>query len=29
MHRAWFKSLQLQLAIWARPYMDLAVTKIE
>ena len=29
MHRAWSKSLQLQLAIWARPYMDLATTKIE
>jgi hypothetical protein len=22
MHRAWCKSLQLQLALWARPYTD-------
>jgi len=29
MQRAWSKSLQLQLAIWARPYMDLAATKVE
>jgi hypothetical protein len=29
MHRAWCKSLQLQIAIWARPYMDLAAAKIE
>jgi len=22
MHRAWCKSLQLQLALWSRPYTD-------
>jgi hypothetical protein len=29
MYRAWCKSLQLQLALWARPYMDLAKTSGE
>ena len=29
MHRAWRKSLQLQLALWVRPYMDLAKTSAE
>ncbi|MGB6868203.1 MAG: protoglobin domain-containing protein [Acidobacteriaceae bacterium] len=29
MHRAWCKSLQLQLALWARPYLDLAKTSGE
>jgi hypothetical protein len=24
MHRAWCRSLQMQIALWARPYMDLA-----
>jgi hypothetical protein len=24
MHRAWRRSLQMQIALWARPYMDLA-----
>jgi hypothetical protein len=26
MHRAWMKSLQMQMALWAKPYMDLAKT---
>jgi hypothetical protein len=29
MHRAWCKSLQMQIALWARPYMDLAKTSVE
>jgi hypothetical protein len=29
MHRAWCKSLQMQIALWARPYMDLAKTTCE
>ena len=29
MHRAWCKSLQLQIALWARIYMDLAKTRNE
>jgi hypothetical protein len=29
MHRAWCKSLQIQIAIWGRAYMDLAKTKSE
>lgn len=29
MHRAWCKSLQLQLALWARPYLDFAKTSDE
>jgi hypothetical protein len=29
MHRAWCRSLQLQIALWARLYMDLAKTKSE
>lgn len=29
MHRAWCKSLQMQIALWARPYMDLAKTTVE
>jgi hypothetical protein len=29
MHRAWRRSLQLQLALWARPYLDLAKTSGE
>jgi len=29
MHRAWRRSLQLQIALWARPYMDLARTSNE
>jgi len=29
MHRAWRKSLQLQLALWARPYLDLAKSSCE
>ena len=29
MHRAWCRSLQLQMALWARVYMDLAKTKSE
>ena len=29
MHRAWRKSLQLQLALWVRPYIDLAKTSAE
>jgi hypothetical protein len=29
MHRAWCRSLQLQIALWARPYMDLAKTSSE
>ena len=29
MHRAWCRSLQLQIALWARLYMDLAKTKNE
>jgi hypothetical protein len=26
MHRAWCRSLQMQMALWARPYMDAAKT---
>jgi hypothetical protein len=29
MHRAWCRSLQLQVALWARAYMDLAKTSCE
>ena len=29
MHRAWCRSLQLQIALWARPYFDLAKTSSE
>jgi hypothetical protein len=29
MHRAWCKSLQLQIALWSRAYMDLAKTSCE
>jgi len=29
MHRAWGRSLQLQLALWSRPYLDLAGTSCE
>jgi hypothetical protein len=29
MHRAWCRSLQMQIALWARLYMDLAKTKSE
>ena len=29
MHRAWCRSLQLQIALWSRLYMDLARTKNE
>jgi hypothetical protein len=29
MHRAWCRSLQMQIALWARPYMDLAKTSNE
>jgi Protoglobin len=29
MHRAWCKSLQLQLALWAKPYMDAGRTPSE
>ena len=29
MHRAWGKSLQLQIALWSRTYLDLAKTKNE
>ena len=29
MHRAWCRSLQLQMALWARVYMDLAKAKSE
>jgi protoglobin len=29
MHRAWCRSLQMQIALWARPYMDLAKTSSE
>jgi len=29
MHRAWRRSLQLQMALWARVYIDLAKTKSE
>ena len=29
MHRAWCRSLQLQIALWARPYLDLAKTSCE
>ena len=24
MHRAWQKSLQMQIALWAKPYLDVA-----
>lgn len=29
MHRAWCRSLQLQIALWARPYMGVAKTSAE
>ena len=29
MHLAWTKSLQMQISLWAKPYMDLAPTKNE
>jgi hypothetical protein len=29
MHRAWCRSVQMQIALWARLYMDLAKTKSE
>lgn len=29
MHRAWIRSLQMQMAIWAKPYMDIAKTSNE
>lgn len=29
MHRAWCRSLQLQIALWARPYFDLAKASSE
>jgi hypothetical protein len=29
MHLAWCRSLQLQMALWAKLYMDLAKTKNE
>ena len=29
MHRAWCRSLQMQIALWARVYMDLAKTSAE
>jgi hypothetical protein len=29
MHRAWCRSLQMQIALWAQPYMDLAKTSSE
>jgi len=29
MHRAWCRSLQLQIALWARPYIELAKTSSE
>jgi hypothetical protein len=29
MHRAWCRSLQLQIALWARPYADIAKTSDE
>jgi Protoglobin len=29
MHRAWCRSLQMQIALWARPYMELAKTSSE
>jgi hypothetical protein len=29
MHRAWCRSLQMQIALWARPYIDLAKTSGE
>jgi hypothetical protein len=29
MHRAWCKSLQLQIVLWAKVYVDLAKTKSE
>jgi hypothetical protein len=29
MHRAWCKSLQMQIALWSRPYLDLAKTSNE
>lgn len=29
MHRAWCRSLQLQLALWSRPYLDVARTSCE
>jgi Protoglobin len=29
MHRAWRKSLQMQIALWSKPYMELAKTSSE
>ena len=29
MHRAWCKSIQMQIALWSRPYLDLARTSNE
>jgi hypothetical protein len=29
MHRAWRKSLQMQIALWSKPYLDLAKTSNE
>jgi hypothetical protein len=29
MHLAWCKSLQLQIALWAKPYSDIARTSNE
>ncbi len=29
MHRAWTRSLQMQMALWAKPYMDLSKTSEE
>jgi hypothetical protein len=29
MHRAWCKSLQMQIALWSKPYLDLAKTSNE
>jgi hypothetical protein len=29
MHRAWCKSLQMQIALWSRPYLDVAKTSNE
>ena len=29
MHRAWIRSLQMQMAIWAKPYMEIAKTSNE
>jgi len=29
MHLAWTKSIHMQIALWTKPYMDLAQTKNE